>query len=349
MSRVVHTICNLLEQGEDLVLATILSHEGSTPRTAGTKMIVKRDGDTVSTIGGGLVEAEVIKTASEVFQIRAALVKPFDLTGADVAAMDLICGGRLEILVEFVAADPGNVSVFQGLALALKQGRRCHLIADLGSVREQSPTVKRCLLREDGSTVGDMTLPPGFKEAALRRMVKERYPVLLSIGGRNYLVEPSFALGTVYLFGAGHVSQQVAPLARLVEFRTVVLDDRIEFANPKRFPLADEVRALPSFDNCLSTLDIDEDSYIVIVTRGHLHDKTVLEQAVKTKARYIGMIGSRRKRDKIFAELKSEGFSDDDFHRVHSPIGTNIGAETPEEIGISILGELIHARAERNR
>jgi xanthine dehydrogenase accessory factor len=95
MSRVVHTICNLLEQGEDLVLATILSHEGSTPRTAGTKMIVKRDGETISTVGGGLVEAEVIKAASEVFRTRTSQIKPFDLTGADVEAMDLVCGGAI--------------------------------------------------------------------------------------------------------------------------------------------------------------------------------------------------------------------------------------------------------------
>ena len=309
MSRVVHTVCNLLAQGEDLVVATILSHEGSTPRTAGTKMIVRRDGDTISTVGGGLVEAEVIKAASEVFQTGAAQIKPFDLAGANVEAMDLVCGGRLEILVEFVAADPANMKIFQGLSDSLRKGTKCYLVADLGSISEQSATVRRCLIRGDGKISGDMICPPGLMEAVCRWTGKERYPVLLAIEGRNYLVEPSFVPGTVYLFGAGHVSQQVAPLAKLVDFRTVVLDDRPEFANRERFPLSEEVRVLPSFHDSLTALDMEEDCYIVIVTRGHLHDKTVLEQALKTDARYIGMIGSRNKRDRIFRELEAQGFT----------------------------------------
>jgi xanthine dehydrogenase accessory factor len=349
MNRIIHTICSFLEQGEDLVLATILSHEGSTPRTAGTKMIVKRDGETISTVGGGLVEAEVIKAASEIFQTRTSQIKPFDLTGANIEAMDLVCGGRLEILVEFVASDSANLQVFQGLAFAMKERTRCFLVADLGSISEQFPTVKRCLIREGGNISGDMICPSGLIDAVSRWTGMQRYPVLLTVEGRNYLVEPSFVPGTVCLFGAGHVSQQVAPLAKLVGFRVVVLDDRAEFANRDRFPLADEIYVTQSFNNCLTALEIDQDSYLAIVTRGHLHDKTVLEQSLKTDAHYIGMIGSRNKRDRIFGELKAQGFTAEDFARVHAPIGTDIGAETPEEIGISIVGELILARSQRNQ
>jgi xanthine dehydrogenase accessory factor len=349
MSRVAHTICHLLKQGEDIVLATIVSREGSAPRTAGTKMIVRRDGDTISTVGGGLVEAEVVKAASEIFQTRNAQIRPFDLTGANVESMDLVCGGKLEILVEFVAADPANVKLFQDLSDSFGKRTKVYLVADLGSISEQRPTVKRCLIREGGKMSGDMVCPSGLINTVSRWKGKERYPVLLPVEGRNYLVEPSFVLGTVYLFGAGHVSQQVVPLARLVDFRTVVMDDRSEFANRERFPIADEVQALSSFDNCMRDLDMDEDSYVVIVTRGHLHDKTVLEQALKTNARYIGMIGSRTKRDRIFRELEAQGFTAKDIARVHAPIGTKIGAETPEEIGISIVGELILARSENNQ
>ncbi len=349
MSRIVNTVCGLLEQGEDIVLATILSHQGSTPRTAGTKMIVRSDGDTISTVGGGLVEADVIKAASEVFKTKEAQIKPFDLTGANVESMDLVCGGRLEILVEFLAADSANLELFRGLDRALKDGRKCYLAADLGSVSDKRSAVKRCLILEDGTISGNMTCPPELIQTLASWTGKERYPVLLAFGGRNYVVEPSFVPGTIYMFGAGHVSQQVAPLARLVDFRIVVLDDRSEFANKDRFPTADDVRVLSSFQDCFSGIEIDEESYLVIVTRGHLHDKAVLEQALKTKAKYIGMIGSRRKRDRVYSELEMEGFTTDDFKRVHAPIGTNIGAETPEEIGISIIGELIQARSERNQ
>jgi xanthine dehydrogenase accessory factor len=349
MGRLVQTICNLMEQGEDLVLATILSHEGSTPRTAGTKMIIRSSGDHIATVGGGLVEAEVVKYADEVFESRKSHIKAFDLTGADVERMDLVCGGHLEILVEFVPACPENLLVFRELAKTVKEGKKSYLVAHLGRSGEAATTVERCLIRQDGSVCGSLVCPSRLMDALGLWSGKERYPVVLTIDDHRYIVEPSFAPGSVYLFGAGHVSQQVAPLARLVDFRTVILDDRSEYANRDRFPASDVVTAIDSFDHAFSGLDIDEDSYLVIVTRGHMHDKTVLEQALKTNARYIGMIGSRKKRDKIYGELLNAGFTEQDLGRVHSPIGTAIGAETPEEIGISIVGELIEARARRNQ
>ena len=162
---------------------------------------------------------------------------------------------------------------------------------------------------------------------------------------QRFFIEPTFVPGTVFLFGAGHVSQQVAEVAALVKFRTVVLDDREEFANPQRFPKADQIIVLLSFEQAFAGLEIDSDSYVVIVTRGHLHDKTVLEQALRTKAGYIGMIGSRRKRDMLYQTLLSEGFTQEDIDRVHCPIGLNIGGETPEEIAVSIVAELIKARS----
>jgi xanthine dehydrogenase accessory factor len=127
----------------------------------------------------------------------------------------------------------------------------------------------------------------------------------------------------------------------------VVLDDRPEFASSERFPRAEQIKVIPSFPQAFEGLEIDRDGYVVIVTRGHLHDKTVLEQALKTDAGYIGMIGSRRKRDLIYRELLTKGFSQAELGRVHAPIGLAIGAETPEEIAVSIVAELIQVRAGR--
>lgn len=349
MGRLIQTISSLLEQGEDLVLATILSHEGSTPRTAGTKMIVRRGGDSIATVGGGLVEGEVMKSAEGVFRARTAQVRSFDLTGTNAEGMDLVCGGRLSILVEFLEASPENTRMFQELSSSLGTRQKSCLVADLGEQDQQPGLVNRCLVVQDGSTYGNLALPANLLQHLIGRLGKDRYPVLLNLEDRQYLVEPSFHFGTVYLFGAGHVSQQVAPLAKLVDFRTVVLDDRSEFANRVRFSDADEVKVLRAFEDSFQGLDVDEDSYIVIVTRGHLHDKTVLERALRTNARYIGMIGSRRKRDRIYSELLTEGFTEKDLARVYAPIGTDIAAETPEEIGISIVGELIKVRASQDK
>jgi xanthine dehydrogenase accessory factor len=161
------------------------------------------------------------------------------------------------------------------------------------------------------------------------------------------LVEPLGMPGTLFLFGGGHVSQKLAPLADTLDFRIVVIDDRSEFANPARFPQASEFVIPASFEQSLQDCSVDADSYLVIVTRGHLHDKTVLAQALRTPAAYIGMIGSIRKRNAVYDELRAEGFTDEDFKRVHSPIGLKIGAESPEEIAVSIAAELIQVRSGR--
>ncbi len=135
----------------------------------------------------------------------------------------------------------------------------------------------------------------------------------------------------------------------LVDFFTVVVDDRADFANRERFPSADRIVVPDSFAGAFGDLSVDEDSYIVIMTRGHLHDRTVLEQALRTRAGYVGMIGSKKKVAETFRALQEEGFSPDDLARVHAPIGLSIGAETPEEIAMSIAAQLIQVRANRGR
>jgi xanthine dehydrogenase accessory factor len=134
-------------------------------------------------------------------------------------------------------------------------------------------------------------------------------------------------------------------MAAMVGFGVSVADDRGEYANRERFNDATEIRVLENFGNAFSGVAIGREDLIVILTRGHLHDKTVLAQALNTDAGYIGMIGSRKKRNAIYGALLKDGFSQADLDRVHSPIGLSIGAETPEEIAVSIVAEMIRHRA----
>jgi len=135
----------------------------------------------------------------------------------------------------------------------------------------------------------------------------------------------------------------LAPLAKKVHFKVVVIDDREIFANRERFPDADEV-IVSEFEKCFGRLNIGDSSYIVIVTRGHLYDGIVLEQAVESKARYIGMIGSRNKIQTLYQSLTRKGIAKETLGRVHAPIGIDINSETPEEIAVSIVAELIKVR-----
>lgn len=346
MGKIENEILALLDRGERFLLATILSQQGSTPRLPGTRMLVRADGRTVGTIGGGSVEAEVIAAGPQLLESGQAAIRFFDLKAGDTArGMDLICGGHLEILLEPVVPTEENRSLYAAMIRKLKTGEKGVMVAELSRM-EHGSTVRRCLLSSDpDSGQGPLALSPEQSRLIWKQTIKQRAPILLELAGRRFLGEPLFAPGTVFLFGAGHVSRQVAKLAKMVEFRVVVLDDRETFANGERFPEADDIRVLAHFDQAFSGLAIDADSYLVILTRGHGHDQTVLAQALRTSAGYIGMIGSRAKRTAIYQALLKQGFSRADLDRVHSPIGVDIGAQTPEELGVSIVGELIYKRA----
>ena len=273
------SVSELLENGEDLVVATIVSQIGSTPRTAGTTMVIRRDGSILGTIGGGLVEAQTMEAARDVFAGGQSQTLDFDLSHNEVSRdMDLICGGKTRVQLDMIRPEPEMIRNWRSRAEA---------------------------------------------RAAIR-------PVL-------------------YLFGAGHVARQTAVLAGMLDFRVAVLDDRSAFANRDRFPEAEEIRVLDSFDQAFQGLSIDAGSFLLILTRGHSHDRTVLAQALRSEAGYIGMIGSRRKRDTIYDSLLQEGFSRKDLDRVFCPVGLEINAETPAEIGVSIVAQLIQQRAALQR
>jgi len=347
ISWTVQATCPLLEGGEDIVLATVVSKSGSAPCLAGSKMIVLRDGSSLGTIGGGALEAEGRRRAAEVLQSGISQLFTFDLSGRDAASMAMICGGRVQVLLEHVAADPATRQVYQGLNEALSTGEKCFLVTDLGAEGVAGAALSRCLVRQDNSLTGDFTHPVDWLPTLVAKAQRSTYPVLAMIEQQRFLIERCYIPSTVYLFGAGHVSQEVAELAGRVAFQTVVLDDRAEFANRQRFASADEVRVIESFADCLAGLEIDQDSSLVIVTRGHTHDKTVLAQALRTRAGYIGMLGSRKKSVEIRQALVAEGFSEETVARFNCPIGLKIGAETTAEIAVSIVAELIQARAAR--
>ncbi len=362
METIFDRIAGLVSQGEDFVLATIFSRTGSAPRTTGARMVIRQDGSILGTIGGGLLEASVQRVAPDLFRQRATLVMEFSLTGQDASQLEMICGGEVAVLMEFIDAEnPQEAAFWPALAaggVTRGQHRKSWLVTALpsapGSLTGRAVALETHAEGEWGVEVSAAAgAPLGLGADELAALLQgpgaagSHYPSLAVEGERQWLVEPLDVAGTVVLFGGGHISQQLAPLAARVGFRTWVVDDRAEFASRSRFPEADQIVKVDSFEQALEGLKIGADGYLVIVTRGHLHDKTVLAQALRTDAKYIGMIGSIRKRNAIYEALRAEGFTEADLERVHSPIGLKIGAETPEEIAVSIVGELIACRAGR--
>lgn len=347
MNDIVKPLLETLGRGESLVRATILTHEGSTPRSAGSRMLLAADGADrmriiAGTVGGGLVEARVMRSGAQVLASGQRRVESFDLTGELAAGADMICGGTLRVFLERLG--PQELDLYRSLDARLARGERSLLLTPLG----QGP---RALLGGEGPPpdtkphAGLSPTPPGGLLAAARqRGGGINAPVVLSFEGADFVLEPWTAASPLTILGAGHVSRPTAQVAAMAGFRVLVLDDRPEFANAERFPQA-ETRVLPGFADALSGAPAGPGAFLVIVTRGHVHDADVLAQALRTKAGYIGMIGSRRKRDAVYQRLRGQGFTDADLSRVRCPIGLDIGAETPEEIAVSIVAELIQTRA----
>jgi len=175
------------------------------------------------------------------------------------------------------------------------------------------------------------------------RLKEGEEPGMICGGDLDVFIEPILSSPTLYIFGGGHISLPLAKIGKLLGFKIAVIDDRAEFANPQRFPEA-ELTLAEDFNKVFPKLKIDKSSYIAIVTRGHQHDKLVLEWASGTRAKYIGMIGSRSKNKAVFSHLLAKGISPELLDKVHAPIGLEINAKTPEEIALSIMAEIVKVR-----
>jgi xanthine dehydrogenase accessory factor len=349
MESIAENTCELLARGQELVVAKIVGQTGSAPRTVGSQMLITADGYHSGTIGGGLLEAQVIEKGVELLNggIRQRFLS-IDLSQKEVASAGMICGGFVEIFLDHICPTEENIALFRLWLESLNGPENIFLITAVGRDRAERETIDRCVIRADGSIHGkihpDDELEKLFREIRLVPSMKAH-----RLKRHTVIVESSKKIKTVFLFGAGHVAQPTAKIAAMVGFQVVVLDDRKQFASLFRFPEAHDVIVIEDFDRALNNLTVDENSFIVILTRGHRHDRTVLAQALKSQAGYIGMIGSRRKRDAIFTALLQDGFTENDLSRVHSPIGVAIDAETPEEIAVSIVAEMIQKRSQKIR
>jgi xanthine dehydrogenase accessory factor len=252
------------------------------------------------------------------------------------------------------------VDLFEEIVKMRRAGQRgalATIVHTNGSIPSYESS--RMLVRDDGSILG--TIGGGCVEAevwaaakevmhkeAPRKMVfnlnnEATYDNGLICGGTlEVFVEPILPQPIVYLFGGGHVSMAVAKAASAAGFGIAVVDDREAFANPQRFPMAQEI--YPTYEDAFEKIRPNAASYLIIVTRGHKEDMRVLGWAVRTPARYVGMIGSKRKVHSVYKALENDGYRPEEFQRVYAPMGLEIGALAPEEIAISIVAELIAIR-----
>ncbi len=341
MRNVLQDLEQVLRTEQTVAYTTLVETRGSTPQKAGAVMLVFPDGSQSGTLGGGCVEADVKRKALRILDHGETEILTFQLDSDYGWDDGLICGGRMKMLVDPLR--PGDdVSYFHKLEEVASTGQGCTEAIILDPEQAGSgQAADRYLLDESGAILasrGGGDVPAALVEN-LRPMVKRPRPYVVQ--GVSYL--PQVGHCRLIVVGGGHVGQKLAQLAADVDFDVWVVDDREEYCNQDRFPMAKRLFVAP-IDTALSGLEIDADTFCVIATRGHLHDEEALYHLAETPARYIGMIGSRRKIKLIYEDLLREGISREALARVCAPLGFDIGSQTVAEIAVSIVAELVAHR-----
>ena len=348
MQEVFHETVNELKKGDSVVVATVVRTKGSTPQKPGSKLLVRQDGSGVGTLGGGCVEGDIWFAAKELMKSGGAAQHREYQLNEELAAEDgLVCGGTMYFLIDPVYRPDDYLPYAEEIDRAY-QGDGSVALASLTRPGDgnESPLGAKLFVRENGATEGTLGSPELDHQAvkkARELMVLGRNEYVLADDGSEYFIEAYTTPPQMVLCGGGHVSKAIAPLASKLGFHVFVTDDREEFANTERYPEADIVVAKKP-EEAIPELPINPNTFIIIATRGHRYDNVALEAAARTSAKYVGLLGSRRKTILIYEDLVRMGLPEERIREIRSPVGLDIGGRTPDEIAVSIMAEVLMFR-----
>ena len=340
-------VSRLLASGKKLILARVIHRSGSAPRDVGAMCVVTKD-ELYGSVGGGSIEYQMVQSARRLLDAGNSSFYKFRMNNADVAETGMICGGDVDLFLEPIfPTNKAKSSLYHEVAKRINTHAPGILITRIADQISADKEDTNMFVLPDQKPLGAIegAAQEYLDYDHLNTTHQDPIAYMASTDTAPALfIERIDLINRVVLFGAGHVSEYVARLAKMVGFHVTVIDDRAEFANKDRFPDADSI-IVEGFETVFKQLKISPASYILILTRGHLFDKNVLEQSLNTNAGYIGMIGSKRKRNLIYESLLEKGFPKKAMEKVYSPVGIAINAQTPEEIAVSIVAELIQKRA----
>lgn len=318
-----------LEKSHDAMLVTIVSQHGSAPRGTNSQMLVGANGRIIGTIGGGAVEYRSEQMAMDLLNKKQSELHEFRLHKNAVEDIGMVCGGDVTVYFQYINhEDKAWTDISQAILKQMEERKAGWLIQHLDG---KSPT----LLGDDKAAICGPEVEDKDSLCHGSSVLTDKYfSMPLPIGER------------AIIFGGGHIALALVPLLKSVGFRVTVMDNRQEYAYPERFPDAENV-ICGDYLRISDYIELNSEDYVVIMTNGHKHDFEVEEQMLRQDLAYVGVIGSRSKIASVNARLKERGISDEALKMVHTPIGIPIKAVTPEEIAVSIAGEIILIRAER--
>ncbi len=336
MKKLFSALLQELSRRRPAVLCGIVASHGSTPRGAGAKMLVLEDGRAIGTIGGGAVEYHAARLASELLERKESRFETYLLSAGEIADIGMICGGDVRVYFQYF--DPADRVAVETLENALTL------------LDAPGPSWLVTSMAETGWRMGTYDAKNGLRglevsTGCLSPLLGKRG--VLDEGGTPLFVEPLTPAGAVFLFGGGHVARELAHLLAMTDFRVVVYDQREQAVTRTFFPEASTLLCGPFSEALARVGPIAEEDYAVIMTPGHQADYEVLAQVLRTPAKYIGCIGSKKKIAATRERLLSNGFTEAEIDRVHAPIGLPIGGETPAEVAVSVAAQLIACRSGR--
>lgn len=319
------TIKEELEANRSVMLAMVLAKYGSAPRGVGAHMLILSAGTTLDTIGGGPLEFLVKEEAKKNLQTGKSVVKTFSLNNVEAGELGMVCGGQLCVAL-YCLQDKDLVQVKKALQL----------------ISTKSKMVINLSWQQDSFAFNIYDLGETFTDKD--NLKKKSYLRQDDVKHSGNYLEIMQQSPCVYLFGGGYVAQEIAKLLPNLEFEYVVVEERLAFAQKALFPEAKRLMVV-DYADFAQQVDIKSTDYVIVVTNGHTKDTLVLETILKKLPAYIGVIGSRHKQAHVKAYLHERGYSEEVINKIIMPIGLDIKADTPAEIAISIVAQLIEQRA----
>lgn len=329
MDRIFAKLLYEMEKKLDTVLVTIIADRGSAPRGAGSQMLVGDQGRILGSIGGGAVEARAENMALDLLEKKISCCHLFQLHEKAVDDIGMVCGGDVKVLFQFI---PGTSVYWTKLAQTILE-------------RVSNRKSGWIILKTDGSA-------PSLVDGNGTEIMGEEVPGSMTrngwipFQGKDYFCLPLPIGERAFIFGCGHCGQALASLLNTVGFRVTVFDERAEYANEENFPTAERI-IVGDYTKLGDYISFNEDDYVVVMTSGHSYDLEVQDQVLRGDFAYVGVIGSRKKTASVNQRLRERGVSEEAIAKVHTPVGMSIKAVTPEEIAVSIAGEMIYVRALR--
>ena len=320
----------------DTALVTVINVQGSVPRHPGSKMLVRSTGAILGTVGGGKGEASAIELAVQSIARKRSDALTVEMQGTEAEGDDMVCGGTCRLLVEYVA----DTTPYAMLLQRLQKGEKVLLVKKLEGPGEGTPAAVLIAVHDEGGAhLQGADAHPDKATAA--RCLRTGQPAFSREAGLFY--DPIFPDEKLLILGGGHVGRSVAVMATELDFKVTIADDRKALLAPERFPPG--VKTIcGSYADVAREFPLDSASYVVIVTRGKASDLECIRAILRRTFRYAGFIGSTRKAKMLLDQLREDGFPQEKVAAVHSPIGLDIKAETPAEIAVSILAELVAVR-----